>query len=115
MPAAKYYEALRLQSNDKASKFHDELFNNFEKIKLGEKFFSSVAKKVGADMAKLKTDMNSPKVKARIDQDLAEAKKYGFQGTPGFLINGIPVKGAYPPSHFDTIIEELKKRGKLKI
>lgn len=115
MPAAEYYEALRLQSNDKASKFHDTLFNNFEKIKLGEKYFSSVAKKLGADMDQLKKDLKSPKVKARIDQDLAEAKKYGFQGTPGFLINGIPVKGAYPPSHFDTIIEELKKRGKLDL
>lgn len=115
MPAAKYYEALRIQSNDLASKFHDELFNNFEKIKLGEKYFSSVVKKIGGDMDKLKKDLNSPQVKARIDQDLAEAKKYGFQGTPGFLINGIPVKGAYPPSHFDTIIEELKKRGQLKI
>ena len=115
MPAAQYYEALRLQSNKKASDFHDELFNNFEKIKLGQKYFSSVAKKVGADMGKLKSDLNSPKVKARIDQDLAEAKKFGFQGTPGFLFNGIPVKGAYPPSHFDTIVEELKKRGKLKI
>lgn len=115
MPAAKYYEALRMQSNGLASKFHDELFDNFEKIKLGEKFFKSVAKKIKANMSKLAKDLNSPKVKARIDQDLAEAKKYGFQGTPGFLLNGIPVKGAYPPSHFDTIIEELKKRGKLKL
>ncbi len=115
MPAAQYYEALRLQSNEKASAFHDELFDNFEKIKLGAKYFSSVAKKVGANMSKLKADLNSPKVKARIDQDLAEAKKFGFQGTPGFLFNGIPVKGAYPPSHFDTIVEELKKRGKLNI
>lgn len=115
MPAAQYYEALRMQSNDLASKFHDELFDNFEKIKLGEKFFKSVAKKIKANMGKLAKDLNSPKVKARIDQDLAEAKKFGFQGTPGFLLNGIPVKGAYPPSHFDTIVEELKKRGKLKL
>jgi len=115
MPAAKYYEALRLQSNQKASDFHDELFKQFEKIKLGEKFFKSVAKKIKADMGKLAKDLNSPIVKARIDQDLAEAKKFGFQGTPGFLFNGVPVKGAYPPSHFDTIVEELTKRGKLKL
>lgn len=115
MPAAKYYEALRLQSHDKAGKFHDELFDNFEKIKLGEKFFKATAIKVGADMNKLQKDLNSPEVKAAIDEDLAEAKKFGFQGTPGFLINGIPVKGAYPPSHFDTIIEQLKKKGKVKI
>ena len=82
---------------------------------LGERFFKSVAKEVKVDMSKLEKDLNSPKVMARIQEDLAEAKKYGFQGTPGFLINGIPVKGAYPPSHFDMIIEELKKRGKISL
>mgnify|MGYP000625015632 CR=1 FL=1 len=51
----------------------------------------------------------------RINEDLAEAKKFGFQGTPGFLINGIPVKGAYPASHFEEIVKELVKRGKLKL
>lgn len=115
MPAAKYYEAIRIQSNEKASEFHDELFNNFEKIKLGARFFKSVAKKIKVNMAKLEKDLNSPQVKARIDQDLAEAGKFGFRGTPGFLLNGIPVKGAFPPSHFDTIVEELKKRGKLSL
>jgi protein-disulfide isomerase len=46
---------------------------------------------------------------------MAEAAKFGFQGTPGFLLNGVPVKGAYPTSHFDNIISELKKRGKINI
>lgn len=115
MPAAQYYEALRLQSNELASKFHDALFEDFDKIKLGEKFFKSVAKKIGANMSKLQKDLDSPKVKARIEADLKEAEKFGFRGTPGFLLNGIPVKGAYPPSHFDMIIEELKKRNKLTL
>lgn len=115
MPAAKYYEALRLQSNEKAIRFHDEIFDNFSKIKQGEKFFRSIAKKIGANMSKLEKDLDSDVVKKRIDQDLAEAKKFGFQGTPGFLLNGIPVRGAYPPEHFDGIIEELKKRGKINI
>ncbi len=115
MPAAQYYEALALQSHEKAQKFHDELFDNFSKIKNGESFFKSVAKKLGADMGKLATDLKSETVKARIDADMAEAKKYGIQGTPGFVFNGIPVKGAYPASHFDMIVEELKKRGKVNL
>lgn len=115
MPASKYYEAIRLQSNDKASEFHDMLFDEFDKIKLGEKFFKSIAKRVGANMARLAKDLDSPKVMARIQEDLKEAEKFDFKGTPGFLLNGIPVKGAYPPAHFDSIIEELKKRGMLKL
>jgi protein-disulfide isomerase len=46
---------------------------------------------------------------------MKEAAKLGFQGTPGFLLNGIAVKGAYPASHFEKLIEELKKHGKLKL
>lgn len=115
MPASQYYEALRLQSEDKAIKFHDDLYNNQSKIKLGEKYFKQVAKKLGANMKKLAKDINSQKVKDRIGQDLAEAKKFGFNGTPGFLLNGIPVRGAYPQQHFEQLIDELVKRGKLKL
>lgn len=115
MPASQYYEALRLQSPQKAIDFHDELFENFSKIKQGEKFFRGIAKKIGANMKKLEKDLDSDAVKARINEDLAEAKKFGFQGTPGFLLNGIPVRGAYPADHFDGIVEELKKRGLIKL
>ena len=115
MPASAYYEAIRLQSEDKAVKFHDDLYNNQSKIKLGEKYFKQVAKKLGVNMKKLAKDKDSKKVKDRIDQDLAEAKKFGFNGTPGFLLNGVPVRGAYPESHFIQIVDELVKRGKVKL
>ncbi|MCT4642813.1 MAG: thioredoxin domain-containing protein [Bacteriovoracaceae bacterium] len=115
MPASKYFEALRLQKADLAWKFHDNLYENQSKLKLGEKYFKSVAKKLGADMKKLVKDVNSAAVQKRIDEDLAEAKKFGFNGTPGFLLNGIPVKGAYPESHFVQIIDKLVEKGKVKL
>jgi protein-disulfide isomerase len=115
MPASKYYEAIRLQNEDKAWKFHDDLYENQAKLKLGVKYFKSVAKKLKVDMNKLAKDVDSKKVQDRIDADLAEAKKFGFNGTPGFLLNGIPVKGAYPESHFVSIVEELKKRDLVKL
>jgi protein-disulfide isomerase len=113
--AAQYYEAIRLQSHDKAFKFHDELFKQQTKIQKGDAFLKEVAKGVGADMAKLAKDVNSEAVIARVDEDMNEAAEFGMQGTPGFLVNGIPVKGAYPKAHFDGIIAELQKRGKLKL
>lgn len=115
MPAAQYYEALRLQSEDKAAKFHDEIFENQSKLRQGESFLKALAKKVGGDMDKLAKDVKSDAVKKRIEQDLAEAKKFGFQGTPGFLLNGIPVKGAYPTAHFVDLIEKLKEKGKISL
>lgn len=115
MPASQYYEAIRLQNPDKAWQFHDAIYKNQRALQNGEKFLEAEAKKLGVDMAKLKKDVKSDAVQSRIDADMAEAAKFGFQGTPGFLLNGIPVKGAYPASHFDGLIEELKKRGKISL
>lgn len=115
MIAAQYYEAIRLQSEDKAIKFHDEIFENQSKLRQGEAFLKSIAKKLSVDMTKLAKDINSDKVKNRIKEDEAEAAKFGFQGTPGFLVNGVPVKGAYPFDHFKMIISTLEEKGKIKL
>ena len=115
MPAAQYYEAIRLQDPEKAWKFHDRIYQDQRKLQNGESFLKSIAKDLKVDMARLEKDAKSEAVQKRIDADMAEAAKFGFQGTPGFLLNGIPVKGAYPTSHFDGLIEELKKRGKINL
>lgn len=112
--AARYYEAIRLQSHEKAFEFHDLIFADQRKLAPGgENFLKELARKVNADMNRLAQDINSEAVSERIREDMAEAESFGIQGTPGFVINGVPVKGAYPPAHFVEIIEELKKRGSL--
>jgi len=115
MPASQYYEAIRLQSPEKAWEFHDRIYKDQRKLQNGEAFLKSLAKDLKVDMARLAKDVKSEAVQKRIDADMAEASKFGFQGTPGFLINGVPVKGAYPANYFDGIIEELKKKGKITL
>ena len=111
--AAQYYEALRIQSPEKAFAFHDKIYKDQGKLKNGEAFLKETAKSVGGDMAKLAKDINSDAVIKRIKEDEEEARKFDFQGTPGFIFNGVPVKGAYPTEHFVQIADELKKRGKV--
>jgi len=113
--SAKYFEAIALQSEKKAFEFHDKIFNDQSKLKKGESFLKKLAKGFKLDMNKLNTDLNSKKVLAKIDADIAEAKKFGIQGTPGFVVNGISVKGAYPIEHFEGIFIKLKAMGKLKL
>lgn len=113
--ASRYYEAIRLQDKQKAFKFHDLVYENQRSLSNGEKFLKTMAEKAGADMKKVAKDINDPKVAARIAEDEKEAAKFGMQGTPGFILNGVPIKGAYPQAHFEQIINELVKRGKLKI
>ena len=115
MIASQYYEAVRLQSEKKAMEFHDEIFKNQAKLKNGAAFLDTVAKKVGADLAKVKKDFNSEAVNKRIAEDMEEAAEFGMQGTPGFLLNGVPVRGAYPSEYFVGLVEELQKRGKVKL
>lgn len=114
MIASQYHEAIRLQSEDKAWKFHDEIFKNQGKLKSGEGFLKKLAKDLKVDMNKLSKDVKSKEVQDRIAEDMKEAASFGMQGTPGFLLNGIPVKGAYPASYFYDIVEKLKKKGKVK-
>ncbi|MCB0407172.1 MAG: DsbA family protein, partial [Bdellovibrionales bacterium] len=105
MPAAKYFEAMVIQSPSKAEKFHDMIFENQNKLKSQkEAYLKDAAKKVGADMNKLMKDLDSDAVKKVIEADMAEAKEFGFSGTPGFLVNGVSLKGAYPYEEFKKII-----------
>lgn len=107
MPAAQHMEAAAVQSPEKAWLFHDKLFEN--QGRLGPELYQELAKTLGLDWEKLSKDAASDAVKQRIEADINEAKKFGFTGTPGYLLNGIPAKGAYPPEFFDGVISRLEK------
>jgi protein-disulfide isomerase len=106
MPAARYYEAIAMQDHAKAEKFYRSVFEN--QGELGgkkEAFLKDIAKKVGADAKKLETDLKDEKITKIIEADMEEARKFNFSGTPGFLINGVSLRGAYPFTEFKEIIE----------
>lgn len=105
-PAARYFEAIAMQSHDKAVKFHDYVFENQGQLKDGkEDFLKKAAKHVGANLSKVLKDLQSEKVNEVLKKDMAEARKFEFSGTPGFLVNGVSVKGAYPLDHFEKLID----------
>lgn len=113
MPSAKYFEAVARQSSEKAEKLHDAIFENQGELRTkGEEFLKNTAKKLGVDMKKLETDLKDESLMARINADMEEAKKFNFSGTPGFLINGVSLRGAYPFPEFKAIIDRhLGKSG----
>ena len=114
--SAQYFEAIALQDPKKAYRFHDLLFAEQSKLKRGESFLKSIAEKAGANMARLAKDLSAKEVLRRIQEDEEEAASFGIQGTPGFILNGIPVKGAYPAEYFNTqIIDRLVEKGKVTL
>jgi protein-disulfide isomerase len=108
LPAARYMEAISLQSEDKAWNFYDIVFKN--QSKLSESFYQETAKSIGVDLARLSADLKSEQVAAAIDADVKEAGEMGFNATPGFLLNGVPITGAYPLDYFDKIIAKLSEQ-----
>lgn len=107
MPAARWLEAIALQSPEKAWRFHDALFQNQDK--LGLEFFRQTANDLGVDVDKCARDAESQLVADRIAADTEEAQRLGFNGTPGFLLNGVPVHGAMPAEQFEDIMKRLAK------
>jgi protein-disulfide isomerase len=107
LPASKMYEAIALQDKNKATAFKNYVFEHQDDlVQNGAKFIDEAAKKVGANVPKAKKDAEGDEVKKVIDADRAEAEKFGFSGTPGYLVNGVSLKGAYPFEDFKALIEK---------
>ena len=84
-------------------KFHDSAFANQKD--LTPENFEKWAVAAGVDAAKYKEAYASKKFAAKVDEDLAMAKKIGANGTPAFRINGVTVSGAQPFDKFKEVID----------
>jgi len=63
--------------------------------------FVTYAQKLQLDVEKFKADINSQKVKDKVQQDLSEGEKAGISATPAFFLNGKKLE-------FQTIEEFIK-------
>ncbi|MEM7645273.1 MAG: DsbA family protein [Pseudomonadota bacterium] len=105
---SEYFEAIALQDAKKAYEFKKLVFQNQnETYGDAEKLYKKLAGKVGADMGKLQSDLKgkAKMISDIIGADMKEASKFGFNGTPGYLINGVSLKGAYPFEEFKKVID----------
>lgn len=89
--------------SEKKSKTQEEFMSKYNKRVDAE--LAKIVKSMGFDYAELKKIGDSDAITKLIEQDGAEAQKFGFSGTPGFLVNGVPVRGAYPVEAFKSIID----------
>tara|TARA_Y100001970_G_C14205525_1_gene843715 strand:- start:666 stop:1469 length:804 start_codon:yes stop_codon:yes gene_type:complete len=111
MVAAQYFEAALLQDKKKAFDYHFKIFESQRTLqKGGEKFLKKLGKELGFDLGRLTRDANSGQVLLKIKSHVDEATKFDITGTPGFLVNGVPIKGAYPIEYFDHVINRLVEK-----
>ena len=102
--------AIASRNQGKYEEFHDALM----KIDgpLTEDVVMKTAASVGLDTAKLKQDMDDPKVDKVIDTDLDLAKQLNITGTPGFVIGQNIMSGAMEPDSFKQVIAQARKDAK---
>ncbi|MCM2348654.1 MAG: thioredoxin domain-containing protein [Bacteriovoracaceae bacterium] len=107
MPSARYFEAVARQSPEKAEKFHDIIFSNQQRLtKEGVSFLREAAKSLGLNLKTIDKDLADKDLMKNIEADVLEAGQFQITGTPGFIINGVSLRGAYPFDNFKSIIDQ---------
>jgi predicted DsbA family dithiol-disulfide isomerase len=76
---------------------------------LGVDNIMAIAKDIGLDTAKLKTDMDGAECKALVESDMAELAKFHVNSTPTFFINGKHINGALQKDAFKQAIDQQLK------
>jgi protein-disulfide isomerase len=72
----------------------------------------AVAKEVGFDMGRIEKDMDSPEVKATIDEDMKLADALGVNGTPSYVVGDEVVVGAVGIDELKAKLNPDKAAGK---
>jgi protein-disulfide isomerase len=88
------------------TKFHKALFG--VKGRVTEAVVLKVAADVGLDVARLKTDMQSPEIQASIDRNLQLAQTLNINGTPGFIAGKQILHGATDLAKLKQLIEQAR-------
>jgi len=104
--------SLAAREQGKFWEMYDVLFKNFRT--LSRNSILAMAKGIGLDMDKFKSDLDSGKFKAVVDKDLADGEAAGVYGTPAFYINGKQYNGEVTLAALKPILAAELKGDKAK-
>jgi protein-disulfide isomerase len=105
--------AIAAQKQGKFWQMHDKLFeanNSHQPDALNQDKVDAMARDIGLDIEKFKTDAAAPETAQLIAADQAQAAKLGANGTPHFFVNGARISGAMPYESFKVVIDAQLKR-----
>jgi protein-disulfide isomerase len=83
---------------------HDLLLANQSDLSAQE--LEKHARAIGLDMAKYRAAVENSTNKARVEEDVKLATRFGVGGTPSFFLNGRAFSGAYPLDSFIALLDE---------
>jgi protein-disulfide isomerase len=86
--------------------YHDLLFTNQKK--LGDAFYQEAAQQLSLNLEKFNQDRQSPASTEAVSADQKLGETLGITGTPFFLMNGVPIRGAQPLEGFTQVLSQVK-------
>ena len=104
--------SLAAREQGKFWEMYDLLFKNYRT--LSRNSILAMAQAIGLDVDKFKTDLDSGKLKAVVDKDLADGEMAGVYGTPAFYIDGKQYNGEVTLAALRPIIADELKGAKEK-
>lgn len=104
MPAARYFEAIKMVDKVKAEKFFNLVFDEQNQLR-SEDFLKNAVKRVGLDPQSIIKKINSVEIDKSINEDMNEFQKLGFTGTPVIIVNGVALNGAQPIEEIERVIQ----------
>ncbi len=106
-PAARGAEAARMQGEFWA--MHDALFDEFARLSNddAESVVLEIAASLELDEEQLRRDMNSDRVRSRIENDRALAGELELQAVPAVFVNGGFIAGAQSAEIYQTAITNI--------
>ncbi len=105
------FEAISLQSPEKAWDFYHRAFKLQKEIaRDAQSVLPVLLRDLGVDLKRLAQDLSDAALQKRIQADMAEARRFGLDGTPMFLVNGVSIHGVVPEPAFEEVIDQVLKR-----
>ncbi|MGE0281490.1 MAG: DsbA family protein [Rhizobiaceae bacterium] len=98
--------ALAIHRQGKYLDFHREMM--LDRGVADEAKVIRIAGKIGADIERMKSDMNNPAIAAMIEKNLALAQTLRINGTPGFVIGEQIARGAIDLKTMQSLIQEAR-------
>jgi len=84
--------------------YHDALFESPSGI--SNPALKTTAAQLGLDRMSFDRCLDQHKYRDAVVADLAEGKAAGANGTPYFVVNGVPMSGDQPVSAFESVIDQ---------
>lgn len=96
--------ALAAHAQSRFWPYHDRLFADRQRLTQGR--LVEIAREVGLDMARFRSDLDGPATERLVKEDLELGRKVGVPGTPTFFINGRKVEGSMGYANLARMVRE---------